>query len=79
MPGEEGGMTQGARSDPPVPMETGGAGDGQLWAEQAKASAKRDRPAKHHWSSPRRWEARSTNPFPLQDSEGRHEAVQQLH
>ena len=28
---------------------------------------------------PRRWEARSTNPFLLQDSEGRHEAVQQLY
>ena len=83
MPGEGGGATQGACSDPPIPMETGGAGDGQSWAEQAEASAeeewKRDRPAKHHWSSPRRWEARSTNPFPLQDSEGRHEAVQQLY
>ena len=35
--------------------------------------------AKHHRSSPRRWEARSTYPFPLQDSKGRHEAVQQLY
>ena len=76
-------MTQGACSDPPVPMETGGAGDGWSWAEQAEASAeeewRRDRPTKHHRSSPRRREGRSTNPFPLQDSEGRHEAVQQLY
>ena len=83
MPGEEGGMTQGACSDPPIPMETGGAGDGQSWAEQAEAGTeeewRRDRPAKHHRSSPRRWEAHSTNPFPLQDSEGRQEAVQQLY
>ena len=82
-PGREGSTTQGACSDPPIPMETGGAGDGQSWAEQAEASTeedwRRDRPAKHHWSSPRRWEGWSTNPFPLQDSEGRHEAVQQLY
>ena len=83
MSGEEGGMTQGASSDPPVPMETGGAGDGRSWVEQSEAGAeevwRRDRPTKHHWSLPRRWEAHSTHPFPLQDSEGRHEAVQQLY
>ena len=82
-PGREGSMTQGACSNPPVPMETGGAGDGRSWAEQAEASAeeewRRDRPTKHHQSLPRRWEAHSTNPFPLQDNEGRHEAVQQLY
>ena len=27
----------------------------------------------------RKWEGQSTNPFPLQDSEGRHEVVQQLY
>ena len=83
MPGKEGGATEGVHSDPPIPMETGGAGDSWSWAEQAEASAekewRRDRPAKHHRSSPRRWEARSTNAFPLQDSEERHEAVQQLY
>ena len=82
MPGREGSMTQGARSDPPIPMETGGAGDGRSWTEQAEAGTeeewRRDRPAKHHRSLPRRWEARYTYPFP-QDSEGRHEAVQQLY
>ena len=30
-------------------------------------------------ASPRRWEACPTNPFPLQDSEGRHKAVQQFY
>ena len=83
MPGREGSVTQGARSDPPIPMETGGAGDGQSWAEQAEAGTeeewRRDRPAKHRRSSPRRWEACSTYPFPLQDSMGRHKAIQQLY
>ena len=83
MPGTESSATQGACSDPPMPMETGGVGDGQSWVEQAKASAKeewrRDRPAKHHWSLSRKWEGWSTNPFPLQDSKGRYEAVEQLY
>ena len=82
-PGKEGSMTQGACSDPPVPMETGGAGDGQSWAEQAEASTdeewRRGRPSKHHRSASRKQKGWSTNPFPLQDSEGRHEMVQQLY
>ena len=75
-------MTQGVHSDPPIPMETGGAGDGCSWVEQAEAGTEeewRDRPTKHCRSSPRRWEAHSTYPFPLQDDEGRHEAIQQLY
>ena len=64
-------------------METGGAGDGRSWAEQAEASNeeewRRGRPAKHRQSLSRKQEGRSTNPFPLQDNEGRHEAVQQLY
>ena len=83
MLGREGSLTQGARSDPPIPMETGGAGDGQSWVEQAEAGTKeewrRDRPTKHRQSSPRRWEAHSTYSFPLQDNEGRHKAIQQLY
>ena len=83
MPGKEGSVTQGACSDSPAPMETGGAGDAQSWAEQAEASAdeewRRGRPAKRHQSASRKWEGRSTNPFLLQDSEGRHDAVQQLY
>ena len=82
-PGKEGSTPQEACSDPPVPMETGGAGDGQSWAEQAEASAeeewRRGKPAKHCQSASRKWEGRSTNPFLLQDNEGRHEAVQQLY
>ena len=82
-PGTESSVTQGARSDPPVPMETGGVGGGRSWAEQAEASAKeewrRDRPTKHRRSSSRKWEGRSTNPFPLQDSKGRYKAVEQLY
>ena len=50
------GKAQGAEapvapSSPPAPMETGGAGDGQSWAEQVEAgeeeSFQRSRPAKH--------------------------------
>ena len=82
MPGKEGSVTQGARSDSLTPMETGGAGDGQSWVEQAEASANEEwrmgRSAKHHRSVSRKWEGQSTNPFPLQDSKGRHEVVQQL-
>ena len=83
MPGKEGSMTQGECSDSPTPMETGGTGDGQSWAEQAKASTteewRRGRSIKHHWLVSRKWEGRSTNPFPLQDNEGRCEVVQQLY
>ena len=64
-------------------METGGAGDGQSWEEQAEASAteewRRGRPTKHHRSASRKREGWSTNPFPLQDSKGRCEVVQQLY
>ena len=83
MPGKEGSATQGARSDSPVPMETGGAGDGQSWVKQAEAGAneewRRGRPTKRHRSASRKREDWSTNPFPLQDNEGRHEVVQQLY
>ena len=83
MPGKEGGATQGAHFNFPTPMETGGVGDGQSWVEQAKASTKeewrRGIPAKHCWSASSKWEGQSTDPFPLQDSEGRCEVVQQLY
>ena len=46
--------TPAALSDMPAPMETGGAGDGQSWAEHAEASIceefQQDRPAKRHRS-----------------------------
>ena len=83
MPDKEGGEIQGTCSNAPTPMETGGAGDGQSWVEQAEACPeeewRRDRLAKHCRSSPRRWDTCSINPFPLQDSEGRHEEVQRLY
>ena len=67
-------------------METGGVGDSRSWVEQVEAARppseeewRRDRPAKRCQSSPRRWEIQSPHPFPLQDSKGRHEAVQQLY
>ena len=83
MPGKEGSTTQGACSDSPAPMETGGAGDGQSCVEQAEASTaeewRRGRPTKHCRSVSRKWEGWSTNPFLLQDSKGRRKAVQQLY
>ena len=83
MPGREGSMTQEGCCDPPIPMETGGVGDGWSWVEQVKAGTeeewRRDRPAKQHQSSPRRHEIWSPHPFSLQDSKGRHEAIQQLY
>ena len=83
MSGTESSVTQGARSDPPMPMETGGVGDGRSWAEQAEASTeeewRRDRPTKHHRSSSRKQKSQSTNPFLLQDNKGRHEVVEQLY
>ena len=82
-PGKRGVTTQGACSDAPTPMETGGAGDGHSWVDQVDACPeeewRRDRPAKHPRASSGRQDPRSINPFPLQDSEGRHEAVQQLY
>ena len=79
-------MTQGARFNPPIPMEIGGAGDGRSWVEQVEAAHppseeewRRDRSTKWRQSSPRRWEIQSPHPFPLQDSKGRHEAIQQLY
>ena len=55
------GEAQETRSnDAPAPMETGGAGDGQSWAEQVEASAddefQRDRPVKRRRSQSRRRE-----------------------
>ena len=69
--------------DVPAPMETGGAGDGQSWAEQVEASAddefQRDRPTKRHQSQSRRQEDRPTLPFPLQDNKGRCTSAQRLY
>ena len=71
-----------APSSTPAPMETGGAGDGQSWAEQMEASeddAFQSRPAKHAWSQSRRREPKPLLPFPLWDSKGRLASVSQLY
>ena len=72
-----------ACSDTPAPMETGGAGDGQSWAEHVEAGMEeefqQDRPAKHHRSQSRKREQKRTLPFPLQDSEERLASVSQLY
>ena len=72
-----------APSFPPAPMETGGVGDGQSWAERVEAVEEepfqRSRPAKHPCSQSRRHELTSQLPFPLQDSEGRSASVAQLY
>ena len=82
------GKAQGAEapvvaSSPPAPMETGGAGDGQSWAEQVEAgeevSFQRSRPAKRARSQSKRHEPKPRLPFPLQDSEGRLTSVSQLY
>ena len=75
--------TPAARSNTPAPMETGGAGDGQSWAECIKAGIdeefQQNRPAKCCRSQSRRREQRPTLPFPLQDSEGRLTSISQLY
>ena len=72
-----------ASSFPPAPMETGGAGDGQSWAEWVEAVEEepfqRSRPAKRPHSQSRRHELTFRLPFPLQDSEGRFASISQLY
>ena len=83
MPGQQGVTTQGACSDAPTPMEMGGTGDGRSWVDQVKACPeeewRRDRLAKCPRASSMRRDPHSINPFLLQDSEGRCEAMQQLY
>ena len=70
-------------SSTPAPMETGGAGDGQSWAEQMEAGEdeafQRSRPVKRARSQSRRREPKPLLPFPLRDSEGRLASVLQLY
>ena len=70
-------------SSTPAPMETGGVGDGQLWAEQMEAGEEeafqRSRPTKRARSQSRRHEPKLPLPFLLQDSEGRLASVSQLY
>ena len=72
-----------SHSSPPALMETGGAGDGQSWADRAEASAgaefRQVQPPKHPRSQSRRWGVGPPLPFSIQDSEGRHAAVMKLY
>ena len=72
-----------APSSLPAPMETGGVGDGQSWAEQVEADEEetfqRSRPAKCPHSQSRRHEPTPQLPFPLQDGEGRFASISQLY
>ena len=82
-PMQEAPVTGPSCPDTPAPMETGGAGDGQTWAEQVETSAE----AKFQWARPlkcprsqsRRWEAGPRLPFPLLDEEGRLTSVEKLY
>ena len=80
-PATEASAPQGATTDVPAPMETGGAGDGCSWAEQTEDEDdfKRCRPAKRLWSQSRKWENRPTYSFPLQDEEGRCNSAQEIY
>ena len=82
-PVEEAPVTGPSRSDTPAPRETGGAGDGQSWAEQVETSSEAEfrwaRPLKHPRSQSRRWEMGPALPFPLQDMEGRLASVARLY
>ena len=67
----------------PAPIETGGAGDGQTWAEQvettAEAKFQQARPLKHPRSQSRRQEAGLRLPFPLLDEKGRLTSIERLY
>ena len=80
---EEAPVAGTSHSDTPAPMETGGAGDGQSWAEQVETSLeaefRRARPLKHPHSQSRRRETGPALPFPLQDAEGRLASVKRLY
>ena len=68
-PVEETPVAGPSRYDTPALMETGGAGDGQSWAEWAETSSEAEfrwaRPLKHPHSQSRRWETGPALPFPL--------------
>ena len=72
-----------APPSPPAPMETGGVGNGQSWAEQVEAVEEepfqRSRLAKRPCSQSRRHEPTPWLPFPLQDGEGRFTSISWLY
>ena len=82
-PMQEAPVTGPSHPDTPAPMETGGVGDGQTWAEQVETSAEAEfqwaRPPKCPHSQSRRWEAGPRLPFPLLDEEGRLASIEKLY
>ena len=76
-------VTGPSHPNTPAPIETGGAGDGQTWAEQVETRAEAEfqwaRPPKQPRSLSRRWETGSRLPFPLQDEEGRLASIERLY
>ena len=80
---QEAPVTGPSHSDTPALMETGGAGDGQTWAERVETSAEaefqRARPLKCPHSQSRRRETGPRLPFPLLDAEGRLASVERLY
>ena len=80
---EEAPVAGPSHSDTPAPMEMGGAGDGQSWAEWVETSLEAEfrqaRPLKHPRSQSRRWEMGPALPFPLQDTEGRLASIERLY
>ena len=70
-------------SSTPAPMETGGVGNGQSWADQMEAGKdeafQRSRPTKRTRSQSRRHKPKPPLPFPLWDSEGRLASISQLY
>ena len=82
-PVEEAPVAGPSRSDTPAPMETGGAGDDQSWAEWVEISLEAEfrqaRPLKHPHSQSRRREMGPALPFPLQDVEGRLTSIERLY
>ena len=82
-PVEEAPVAGPSFSNTPAPMETGGAGDGQSWAEWVETSSEAEfrwtRPLKHPRSQSRRQETGPALPFPLQDTEGRLASVERLY
>ena len=82
-PVEEAPVAGPSHSETPAPMEMGGVGDGQSWAERVETSSEAEfrwaRPLKHPRSQSRRWQMGPALPFPLQDMEGRLTSVKRLY
>ena len=83
LPMQEAPVTGPSHPNTPAPMETGGVGDGQTWAEQVETSVEAEfqwtRPPKCPHSQSRRREAGPRLPFPLLDEEERLASIEKLY